>query len=125
MFRTIAVCSVLLFAAAAPVRAQPAPAHPAVTHTHAASTHPGVSSGAAADQFATEQAAKTHCPGDTIVWANLGGSKAYHMSGNKYYGKTKHGAYMCQKEADQSGFHPAGRRVHNTSAKSTATKTSK
>lgn len=125
MFRTIAVCSVLLFAAAAPVRAQPAPAHPAVTHTHAASTHPGASSGAAAEQFASEQAAKTHCPDDTIVWANLGGSKAYHMSGNKYYGKTKHGAYMCQKEADQSGFHAAGRRVHKASAKSASTKTSK
>lgn len=125
MLKMIAVCSVLLFAAAAPVQAQPAPAHPAVAHTHATSTRPGVQSSGAADQFASEQAAKGHCPGDTVVWANLGSSKAYHMSGNKYYGKTKHGAFMCQKEADQSGFHPAGRRVRGTTATSAHNKTSK
>lgn len=54
--------------------------------------------------FATEAEAKGHCPTDTIVWANTS-SKAYHMSGTKYYGKTKHGAYMCQKDADQGGYH--------------------
>ena len=66
---------------------------------------------AGADQFSSEAAAKSHCPGDTVVWVNLGGSKAYHTAGTKYYGKTKHGAYMCQKEADQSGFHAGGHHV--------------
>jgi hypothetical protein len=124
MLKTIAVCSLLLFAAATPLRAQPAPTHPAATHTRAASRHAATQSGAAAGQFASETAAKAHCPGDTVVWASLGKSKAYHLSGNRYYGKTKHGAYMCQKDADRSGFHLAGRRVGKT-AKTSETKTSK
>ncbi|HEY3908410.1 MAG TPA: hypothetical protein VGM07_00805 [Stellaceae bacterium] len=125
MLRTIAVCSILLFAAAAPLRAQPAmaPAHSAAgARAHTVQPRSGVPSDLAADQFSSESAAKTHCPGDTVVWANLGGSKAYHLSGNKYYGKTKHGAFMCQKEADQAGYHAAGRRA---ATKSAHTKTSK
>ncbi len=126
MLRTIAICSVLLFAATVPVRAQPAPAHPApAAHGHAATAQPSATSGLAANQFSSEQAAKGHCPGDAVVWVNLGGSKAYHMSGNKFYGKTKHGAFMCQKEADQSGFHAAGGRANRTASKSTNAKTTK
>lgn len=126
MLRTIAVCSVLLFAAAAPVRAQPVSAPPGTAaHSHAAATRQNAPAGLAADQFSSEQAAKAHCPGDAVVWANLGGSKAYHMSGNKYYGKTKHGAFMCQKEADQSGFHAAGSRAKASAAKTTSTRTTK
>jgi hypothetical protein len=126
MLRTIAICWVVLFAAAAPVRAQPAPVYPAAASpTHAAPTRPGAPSRLASDQFSSEQAATAHCPGDTVVWVNLGSSKAYHMSGNKYYGKTKHGAFMCQKEADQSGFHAAGRRVSGTAAKGANTKPAK
>ncbi len=55
-------------------------------------------------EFADEASAKAHCPGDTVVWANTS-SKAYHLAGTKYYGKTKKGAYMCQKDADAAGFH--------------------
>ncbi len=55
-------------------------------------------------EYADEAAAKAHCPGDTVVWVNTS-SKAYHMAGDKYYGKTKKGAYMCQKDADAGGFH--------------------
>jgi hypothetical protein len=112
MPKTIAVLMILLLAAAVPVQAQPPSAHSTTRSTAA----PG--SALAADQFSSEQAAKAHCPGDTVVWANLGSSKAYHLSGDRYYGKTKHGAFMCQKEADQSGFHPAGRRAGKTAAKS-------
>lgn len=72
---------------------------------------------------ARSKAAKSHCSGDTVVWVNLGGSKAYHMSGDRYYGKTKKGAYMCQKEADQSGYHAAG--SHAATAKTTPTKAPK
>jgi hypothetical protein len=64
-----------------------------------------------ANEFSTEAAAKSHCPSDTVVWANTGGSKAYHLSGDRYYGKTKHGAYMCQKDAEQTGFHQSGKRA--------------
>ena len=125
MLKTIAICTVLLVAATVPVRAQPAPAHPsAAAHGHA-TTQPSATSGLAANQFSSEQAAKGHCPGDAVVWVNLGGSKAYHMSGNKFYGKTKHGAFMCQKEADRSGFHAAGGRANRTASKSTNAKTTK
>jgi hypothetical protein len=126
MLRTLAICTVLLFAATVPVRAQPAPAHPAAAaHGYAAPAQPSATSGLAANQFSSEQAAKGHCPGDAVVWVNLGGSKAYHMSGNKFYGKTKHGAFMCQKEADQSGFHAAGGRANRTASKGTNAKTTK
>jgi hypothetical protein len=76
----------------------------------------------ASNQFSSEQAAKAHCPADTIVWVNLGGSKAYHTSSDRYYGKTKHGAYMCQKEAEQTGFHAPGARASKTATKTTNTK---
>jgi hypothetical protein len=120
--RTVSICTVLLMLAAAPVLAQtPPPA--ATTPAHSATARPSAPSGLAGDQFSSEQAAKGHCPGDAVVWVNLGGSKAYHLSGNKYYGKTRHGAFMCQKEADQSGFHPAGSRARGAPAKSTTAKT--
>lgn len=106
--------------AAAPRAAAPAaPGGAAAASSGAAASTP---SGAAPGQFPSEQAAKAHCPGDAIVWANLGGSKAYHLSGDRYYGKTKHGAFMCQKEADQAGYHAAGRRAGKAAAKSTGAK---
>ncbi len=60
----------------------------------------------ATNEFKTETDAKKHCPGDTVVWANTE-SKIYHFSGANDYGKTKQGAYMCQKESDSSGFRAA------------------
>jgi hypothetical protein len=69
-----------------------------------------------ANEFSTEAAAKAHCPSDTVVWANTGGSKVYHLSGDRYYGKTKHGAYMCQKDAAQTGFHQSGKRAAKAKA---------
>ncbi len=94
------------------------PSAGAVAHAGAAPSQPALASG----QFSSEQAAKTHCPGDTIVWANLAGSKAYHTSSDRYFGKTKHGAYMCQKEAEQAGFHAPGARASKTATKTTNSK---
>ena len=54
----------------------------------------------AADQFKTEDAAQKHCPSDVVVWLNLPTS-IYHFKGQRWYGKTKSGAYVCQKEADK------------------------
>ena len=56
-----------------------------------------------AAQFRTEAEAKSHCPADLVVWANRS-SKIYHFAGNKNYGTTKSGAYMCEKEAMAQGF---------------------
>ena len=54
-------------------------------------------------QFKTEAEAKATCPADNVVWVNLR-SKVYHTSDSKSYGKTKSGAYMCEKESTAGGF---------------------
>jgi hypothetical protein len=41
--------------------------------------------------------------GDPIVWGNAD-SKVYHLQGDKYYGNTKHGAYLCESKADAAGY---------------------
>jgi hypothetical protein len=55
------------------------------------------------DQFTTEALARSHCPADTVVWANLK-SKIYHFASYKNYGTTKDGAYMCETDANKQGF---------------------
>ena len=75
----------------------------------------------ATGEYPDEASAKAHCPTDTVVWANLT-SKAYHMAGAKSYGKTKKGAYMCQKDAISSGFH-APKAKHASAKPATAAKT--
>ena len=54
---------------------------------------------------------------DAIVWVNLA-SKAYHMSGDKYYGRSKRGEYECQSTADGKGYHLAGTAHNHTGSKS-------
>jgi hypothetical protein len=56
----------------------------------------------AQSQFPTEQQAQQHCPKDVVVWLNLP-TGIYHMRGERWYGRTKSGAYVCEKEADQAG----------------------
>jgi len=56
----------------------------------------------AAGQFANEAQAKARCPTDTVVWVNEK-SKIYHFSGNRSYGNTKEGTYMCEKDALAAG----------------------
>lgn len=53
--------------------------------------------------FATEDGAQKHCPSDTVVWLNTK-SGIYHLKGERWYGRTKHGAYVCKKEADAAGY---------------------
>ena len=60
-----------------------------------------------ANQFTTEAAAQAHCPGDAIVWENPR-SRAYHPKGDRYFGHTKTGAYMCKRDADAAGMHASG-----------------
>lgn len=59
-----------------------------------------------AGQYATETEAKAHCPGDTVVWANTR-SKIYHFSPYGPYGKTRAGAYMCEKDTAAAGIRSA------------------
>jgi hypothetical protein len=81
-------------AAAAPAP-PPAPARPAAA---APAPTPAATAPTGANQFSTEAQAKGRCPTDTVVWVNLN-SKIYHFTGTKAYGKTKEGAYMCEKDA--------------------------
>jgi hypothetical protein len=106
------VISLFLFlAAAGPALAQAAATKPPATA-------PSTSASASSAQFHTEAAAKAHCPGDTVVWATLSRSHVYHLSGDRYYGKTRRGAFMCQKDADAAGMHQSSRRMTTSSAPS-------
>lgn len=40
--------------------------------------------------------------GSAVVWLNLS-SGTYHYSDDRWYGRTKHGAYACEKEAIAGG----------------------
>ena len=44
--------------------------------------------------------------GSGMVWVNLD-SKVYHREGDPWYGKTKHGQYMTEPEAQKAGYRPA------------------
>ncbi len=81
-------------APAATPAAAPAPT-PTPTHTRIAKAAPAAP---AAGEFASEGEAKGHCPSDTVVWVNTKSHK-YHYAGNRSYGTTKRGAYMCEADA--------------------------
>lgn len=89
--------------APAPAAAGPAPANPPPARAAKPREAVGAPSQAGVNQFATESQAKTRCPTDVVVWANLT-SKIYHFAGYKNYGNTEHGAYMCEKDATGQGF---------------------
>jgi hypothetical protein len=52
--------------------------------------------------FTTDREAQEHCPQDVVVWLNLP-TGIYHFKGQRWYGRTKSGAFVCEKEADQAG----------------------
>lgn len=93
---------------APPPAAQPPQQAPRTT-TGAAP--PAATAPAGANQYATEGQAKFRCVGGTVVWANLD-SKIYHFSGNKTYGQTKAGAYMCERDAQGQGMRAAKNEKH-------------
>lgn len=57
----------------------------------------------ALDTYQTEQAAQRHCPTDTVVWLNTS-SGIWHLKGQRWYGRTKNGSYVCMKEASKEGY---------------------
>ena len=91
----------------APNASTTAAAPKAVASSPAATSAPAASGGVG--QYSSEAAATSACSGDTVVWANAT-SKALHMSGTKYYGKTKHGFYNL-REAGARQRLPCGRQA--------------
>jgi hypothetical protein len=61
-----------------------------------------VAPASAQQMFLTQQQAQQHCPKDVVVWLNIP-TGIYHMQGMRWYGATKDGAYVCEKEADAAG----------------------
>ena len=57
----------------------------------------------ALDEFPTESAAQQHCPTDIVVWLNLP-TGIFHFKGERWYGRTKAGAFVCKKEAEKEGM---------------------
>jgi len=84
-----------------------APAEPSAPAGEPASPAPS----AGELQFQTAAQARSHCPGDTVVWANLA-SKAYHYYGERRYGATKRGAYMCEGDAISAGMKSRKKEKH-------------
>ena len=50
-------------------------------------------------------AAKTKCGADPVVWVN---GKIYHIAGYRWFGTTKAGSFMCEKDATVAGDKLAG-----------------
>jgi hypothetical protein len=58
--------------------------------------------------YSTEQEATKDCARDTVVWLNTP-TGIYHMRGDRWYGGTKHGAFVCKSAADRAGYRPSKR----------------
>ena len=98
--RVVMAMGLALGLAAAPLAgAQAAPAAKAAETGKAAKP-------AALATYKTEAEAKAGCAGDTVVW-HASESKVFHTAKSKYYGKTKHGAFACEKAALAKGLHAA------------------
>jgi len=54
------------------------------------------------EKFSSEAQAQQHCPTDRVVWLNLP-TMIWHYKGERWYARTKNGAFVCEKEATSSG----------------------
>lgn len=79
---------------------------------------PAAKSRAAADAPVAVRCAS----GDPVVWLNTE-TKVYHLSGSRYYGKTKHGKYLCRTEAAKAGARLAKSEGATTKAAGTSVET--
>jgi ABC-type glycerol-3-phosphate transport system substrate-binding protein len=61
----------------------------------------------AATQIGAGSQTPMDCGAVQPVWVNLKTMK-YHEPNDPYYGKTKHGEYMCPAQARKAGYTPAG-----------------
>jgi hypothetical protein len=54
----------------------------------------------------SDNTSATPAPGSGMVWVNLD-TKVYHYEGDQWYGKTKHGKYMTEADAQKAGYRAA------------------
>lgn len=59
-----------------------------------------------APRYQFEQQARQHCPDDIVVWLSPA-SGTYTFAGDRWYGSTKHGAFVCRREGDLAGYRPS------------------
>ncbi len=52
--------------------------------------------------FNAEIHAQNPCPNEVVVWLNTP-TGIWHTKGARWYGRTKHGAYVCRDEAAAEG----------------------
>jgi len=82
-----------------------APVAPISPSAPAAPATSATSKTAAASKPATQQQTPPANSGG-LVWVNTD-SRVYHKSGSHWYGKTKHGKYMTEADAQKAGYRPA------------------
>lgn len=46
--------------------------------------------------------ARMACPGDQVVWVNTR-SGVYHYRGERYFGSTQEGKFICERDAKREG----------------------
>jgi hypothetical protein len=97
--------------APAPTTAPAEPSAPAEAPATAAPSGPSAGAPSGELQFETAGQARGHCPTDTVVWANLA-SKTYHYYGERRYGATRRGAYMCESDAISAGMKSRKKEKH-------------
>src|SRR4051794_39727437 len=99
-------------AASVPMAPPPA-ASPTITRQRTPTPAPMQTTGApaGANHFASEGEAKGGCLGGTVVWVN-NKSKVYHFAGDREYGKTKSGSYMCKPKPPPAGDRAAKNKNH-------------
>jgi hypothetical protein len=68
---------------------------------------------AASGMAAGADAAIPNCGAVKAVWVNLK-TKVYHEAGDRMYGKTKKGEYLCPAAAKAQGFHAARHEMNNS-----------
>jgi hypothetical protein len=83
----------------------------------AAPQTPATPPATSATKAAANTAAKTPAPGGGpgMVWVNLN-SKVYHCQGDRFYGTTKNGRYMTEKDAIAAGAHGARNKTCSAAA---------
>jgi hypothetical protein len=53
--------------------------------------------------FQFERQAQLHCPDDSIIWATVS-TGIYNSSADRWYGRTRSGAYGCLRDAKNAGY---------------------